>query len=216
MNHRVRIPINFSRRWRVGARYVFGRGENFYGGEGSTTSSQGADLTFDYRRTLRSRRQLTLGFAPGFSRHEIENLTLGRRVDRRVTASIHASVDVARSWRLRGDYRRGLRQIPAIREPVFADDVQVLATGLLGRRADVSFSLQYTEGEPGSARNGFTTLSGTSQGRLALTRFLAMTVQYLYYHYEFGPEAVLPAEMGRRFDRHALRAGFDLWLPLHR
>ena len=97
-----------------------------------------------------------------------------------------------------------------------ADDVQLLATGLLGRRTDVSLRLQYTEGDPGFARNGFTTLSGMSQGRLALTRLLAMTVQYMYYHYEFGPEAILPADMSRRFNRHALRVGFDLWLPLHR
>jgi hypothetical protein len=205
-----------SRRWTVGGRYGYSWGETAYTGEGTQTRSHGADLTVDYRRVLRSRRQLSIGFAPGFSRVETESVLIGRRVDRRVTASVRADIDVARTWNLGGNYRRGLRHLPGVREPVFADDAQVRLAGLVGRRLDVLFSADYTEGEAGTVSSGFTSLSGSSQVRFAINGHTALTAQFIHYRYEFGAEAVLPAGMRRRFDRNAVRVGIDVWLPLYR
>jgi hypothetical protein len=216
--HAAHAGINkdVTRHWRVGGRYVFGQGNNRYTGDGVQTTRHGGELTVDYRRALRSGREVTVGFAPGYSRLVTETQVDGRRVDRRGTASVRAGVDVARDWTLTGDYRRGLRQIPGLRRPVFADDVQVGVSGLVARRTDVSATIQYSEGDPSSSRSRYTTLGGTSDVRFALSRNAAVTVQYIYYRYRFGPEAELPEGMGRRFDRHAARVGMQIWVPLHR
>jgi hypothetical protein len=212
----VGIGRDVTRRWRVGGRLVFGRGDNRYVGEGFRTSTEGADFTIDYRRLFRSRRQVTVSFAPGFSRLETENLTIGRRVDRRVTATLRAGIDLSPTWSASADYRRGLRQIPGVPQPAFADDVQMRVTGLIGRRVDISLTAQYTEGDPGFARSGFATVSGQAQVRMALSRLAAMTAQWVYYRYEFARAAELPVGMGREYDRNAVRVGVNLWLPLHR
>jgi len=210
------VGRDVTRRWRVGGRFVSGRGDNRYVGETFSTSTLGTDFTLEYRRTLRSRRQVTLSLAPGFSRIETESFTLGRRIDRRATVTCRAGIDLSRTWVASADYRRGLRQIPAVRQPVFADDVQVRVRGLIGRRVDVTFTSQYTEGDPGFARSGFTTVSGQAQVRMALNRLTALSAEYVYYRYSFAPGADLPAGMGREYSRHAVRAGVNLWLPLHR
>lgn len=214
----VRVGMNreVTRRWSAGGRYAYSWGETAYTGEGTQTRSHGGDFTIDYRRTLRSRRSVSIGIAPGFSRVETHSVVAGPRVDRRVTALVRADIDVGRTWNVGGNYRRGLRHLPGVREPIFADDGQLRVAGLIGRRFDLALTADYTEGEGRSASTGYTSLSGSCQFRVALNGYAALTGHYIHYRYRFGSEAVLPEGMGRRFNRNAFRVGLDIWLPLFR
>jgi len=215
---RIGFTRDLSRRWRAGGRYVYGDGRNVYQGLGTETRSHGGEATFDYTKTLRSRRQVRFGFAPGYDWIQTEGDTVERWVERRPSLSVRAGIDLSRTWLLDGDYRRGLRYLPGIQQPLFADDVNLTLTGLVARRLDLSFMGLYSNSNSGEAGlyTRYESFSGNARVRLALNRYTALSGGYVYYRYEFGPDAVLPDGMARRYNRHAVRVGVDLWLPLYR
>lgn len=217
-DHQARVGVDraVTRRWRVGGGYSYEHADNFYTGQGVRSTAHGGDLTVEYARLLRSQRPVTLQFVPGFRSLEYHGEQRLRRTERRATASVRGAVPVGRTWTVSADYRRGLRQLPAVRRSVFSDDAQVSVEGLVGRRTDFSLGAQYSEGDPGVSASGFTSLGGVARVRVALNRLTALTGNYVYYRYEFGPDAVLPPGFGRQFNRHAFRIGVDLWLPLFR
>ena len=215
---RLGLARDLSRRWTVGGRYTYSDGHNVYQGLGTRTRSHQAEAVFDYRRTLRSRRQLTFGFAPGYDRMTTEGDAVETWVERRVSASVQAGIGLTRAWTLNGNYRRGLRYLPGIRQPLFADDVGLTLDGYLGRRLDLAFVGLYSNSESGQGGlyTGYKSFSGNGRVRFALNQSTALSGGYVFYRYEFGPDTVLPAGMPQRYNRHAVRIGVDFWLPLHR
>jgi hypothetical protein len=203
---------------RLGGRYTFQEGESSYAGPPQPVEGHGGEITIDYGRTLRGRRQVRASFTGGYTRIETTNpTTLERRFDRRVIGSARAGFDVGRTWNVSADYRRGVRQLPGLQRPSFTDDGQATIAGFVGRLLDLTFSGQYSRGETGfSSSYGFTSASGSVQARWAVSRLVAISGTYIFYHYDFSTSAVLPDGMSHRFNRHALRLGLDLWLPLYR
>jgi len=216
-NARAGVTRDLSRRSTLGGRYNYDRGAGSYTGLASTTRSHNGELTFDYRRLLRSRRQVSLGLSSGYGRIENEAPEAAPRVDRQISAAVRLAVDVGRTWTANGNYRRGLRRLPGIVDPVFSNDVEAGVEGLLGRRGDLTCTARYSKGETGASEwTGFDSASGTVQFRWALGRTTALRADYIYYWYEFPMDARIPAEFDRRVSRHGVRVGFDLWLPLSR
>ena len=57
-------------------------------------------------------------------------------------------------------------------------------------------------------------ITGTARLRLALSRGVALSAQYLFYRYRFGQANVLPEQLPPYMERQGLRIGLDVWLPL--
>ena len=101
---------------------------------------------------------------------------------------------------------------------MFSDTLSASAAGYLGGRVQLLFNAGGSQGEPGLSP-GLSTMRGymgRTQLRLGLSRFAALSADYFYYHYAFGPDFPLPAGMSRAFDRQRVRVGVDLWVPLLR
>ena len=136
-----------SKRVRLGGRYTYEHWNGAYFGPPQLTTSHGVEGTFDYSRTLRSRRQVSFGFSAGYSRVETGTAAADRAPDNRTTGSARLSVDLGRTWSAHGAYRRGLRYVPGVAAPVFSDNAEAGAAGLIGRRVDLSFAVLYFNGE---------------------------------------------------------------------
>jgi len=215
---RAGFTRDLSRRWNVGGRYVYSDGRNVYQGLAMRTRSHGGEATFEYRRTLRSRRQVTFGFAPGYDWMETEGDAVERWVERRWSGSVRAAMDLGQTWVLNGDYRRGTRYLPGIPQPLFANDVNLTLTGFAGRRLDLTFLGLYSTSASGAGGlyTDYESFSANARIRFALSRSTALSAGYVFYRYEFSPDTPLPEGMAQRYSRHAVRIGVDVWLPLHR
>ena len=91
--------------------------------------------------------------------------------------------------------------------------------GSLTRRTDFRASATYASGESAlNRRQGliFDTYTGNVRLRYALTRSLALYTEYLYYFYDFTGNLQLAPGIPAGLERHGLRAGVTLWMPLLR
>ncbi len=173
--------------------------------------------TFDYSRTLRSRRQVSFGFSAGYSRVETETAAADRAPDNRTTGSARLSVDLGRTWSAHAAYRRGLRYVPGVAAPVFSDDAQAGAAGLdRAPRGPVVCGPVFQRGDATPLGGGYDSVAGTAQVRWAMSRQTALTGSYIFTRYAYPTDALLPPGLDSRFNRQAFRVGVELWLPLYR
>jgi hypothetical protein len=214
---RVGLSRTVTRRVVVGARYNVGTSDGAYTGPGVVTRTQGGEVNVDYRRALRSRRSVGIGLSVGYSELESRRTGANWRADGQLIASVRFSGDLGRSWNASADYRRGMRRLPGIVDPVFSDDVQLRVSGLIGRRFDMTVSGLYSKGSTrGGDWTGYDSTGGTLQIRWAVSRNTALRGDYLYYRNAFPVLSTVPSGFDRRVVRNALRVGLDVWLPLNR
>jgi hypothetical protein len=194
---------------RLGYAYRYGS----YGGGPGTAEVNGHDIELgvDYARALSFSRRTSFSFSTGSSITE----TLGVR-HFNVVGSASLRHEIGRSWLAHLAYNRGVSLIGSFAQPVLSDSVGTGLTGLLGRRVYTSVSAGYANGrvglEGGAAR--FTTYTGTASIQYAFTATLAAFTQYSYFYYDFPTVSVLP--LTGRQDRHSVRVGLQLSLPLLR
>jgi hypothetical protein len=216
-NGNVSIGRDLTSRLAIGAGYDYSVGTGSYTNRHTTTSGQGGQVSMDYHQTLRSKRTLKAGFSVGFSAYETREPDHAGRADRLVTARLHLSAGIGRTWVVSSEYRRGIRQLPGVAAPAYSDDVRIGIGGVVSRRVDLSVNGGFSKGaESTNSIPVFKTATGGAVVRWAIARREALRADYLYYWHEFPPNGFLPAGLSRRLGRHAVRVGLDVWLPLHR
>ena len=209
---------------RMGATLVhqLGNGASFHAGYGIsighlagqvTRRSHDLDVGVDYARGLSLTRRMKLGFGSGSSIVPVEHAT-----HYRARGNATLTYEIGRTWGAQLTYTRGLEFIEYDSDPSFFDAVNVNVAGNLGRRLELSLSAAYSTGQVGITERGrgFERYTGSSQLRVAMTRYAAAQFQYFYYGYHFAPGLDLPTDYPRGLGRHGVRAGLTYRAPLYR
>lgn len=116
-------------------------------------------------------------------------------------------------WHLSAGYRRGVDLVALLSEPVVTDGARLRVAGVMGRRLDLSIQARYALGASvsGGGRDRLTTAQGTAQLRVALTRAIALSAEYLYYYYDFGGQRRLAPDLPAIYEQHSLRVGVAMF-----
>jgi hypothetical protein len=180
------------------------------------------DSGFTYTRNLSRTRRISFGATGGAVR--VRTISAATELPLEYWApsgSGTVRIDLYRSWALNADYRRGLSVLDGIAtEAYIADAVVVRAGGHVNSRTDLTFATGYSNGRTGDSitRGNYNTYTGTAQVRVGIARWAAAVVNYNYFNYDLDdlaiPEGVTLAVIPASFDRHAVRFGLSLWLPL--
>jgi hypothetical protein len=205
---------NLARNTALTGRARYRTGDYGYVGTGTTTEV-GVDFGVDYTRPLSASKRTTVRFNAGATRVEFPRVVTG--FERRIRGSGELGFDYqfSRTWQARANLRRGVEYLLDLPTPVFADGVSAGADGLLSRRVDVSMFLGYSDGASVDNRDSLqiSTYTGNFRGRYALSRSVAVYLEYLRYYYHFRGSAPVLAGIPQRWDRSGVRAGLTLWVP---
>lgn len=214
------VLVNAEYRFRAGT-FGSGVGADLPEGDDRTTE-QGAVVGVAYVRPLSATREFHLRFNFGSSLVKgpfstEDGFVRGRGY--RFSGDADVVYQFSRTWQAMGTFRRGLEFVAQLTEPVFVDGTTVGVRGLLSPRLDLQTSARYATGESALNRTtlAFDTYGGDARLRYALTRSMAVYGEYLYYFYDFsgGTPQSLPT-LAAGLERHAIRAGLTLWLPVVR
>jgi hypothetical protein len=127
-------------------------------------------------------------------------------------------LDLARSWNLSGNYRRGSDTLEGLTTEAFINDAGTgTLSGLLSRRLELAIIggvARGTTAAQGGVNSKYLTTTASTQLRFAMSRILSAVVSYHYYQYNFD-NTVLPEGVAPRFDRNAVRVGLAFWLPIY-
>lgn len=224
----TRARVEFSRGMtryaslRVAYRFANGdMGVGVIGGlPGQKTTEHGFVVGVDYSRSLSATRRFTLAFGVGSSSADLplsEFVGLSGGLQHRAIGDASLGYQFNRTWETRASYRRGLEYVPELAEPVFTDGVAVSLTGLFTPRTDFAAGAGYSTGVSAVYRSAaaFDTYTANARVRQAVTRALAIYLEYVYYFYDFDRAQVQPG-VPPQMERNGVRAGLTLWLPVYR
>jgi hypothetical protein len=180
--------------------------------------SHTVDLGYYYDRALSPTRGFSIEFGAGATQvRTINGVDLSRL--QYVTPAGYANLrlGVARSWSIRVNYRRSVSVLEGLTpEPFNTDAAMVHVGGLVHPRVELVFTGGYSNGAAGVAPTGsYLSYAGGSQLRWSLTRSWSAVFGHSYYAYELDDVAHLPPGLQTRMNRHSLRAGMALAVPLY-
>ena len=197
--------------------------------EGSTTPltrTQNLIIGVDYRKPLSRSRRTFLRFNTGSvitnqvatDQVDTDQVDTDQVDDRHVRATGSAMLvhQMGRTWDARAQYRRDVGYLEGFVRPVFTDTANFAVGGLMTRRTDLFFNVNYTSGTSALRRDSprFDSYSASARVRRAFTRNLAAYFEYLFYRYDFDDGVDRPTGLPQRFSRNGVRVGLSLWLPL--
>jgi hypothetical protein len=181
------------------------------------------DGGFTYSKNLSRTRRIVLGATLGATRVATVSTFTELPIEYWTPSGTGTMyVDFYRSWSISADYRRGVGVLDGITTEAFVSDAVVLrAGGHVNSRTDLTFATGYSNGRTGDAltRGDYATYIGTAQVRVGIARWAAFIANYNYFNYQLAP-LTLPlgvtlTTIPSSFDRHAVRFGLSLWLPLY-
>jgi hypothetical protein len=129
-------------------------------------------------------------------------------------------LDVGRSWRLAGDYRRSISVLQGVAPEAFVADAAIIsAGGLLQRWLETVFTAGYSNGLAGQrtsdgAQGRFDGYSGTLQLRFRLTSSWSSVVSVNHFQYRLNAAASQSLGVSPAMQRNSVRVGFAWSLPL--
>nr|AHN98018.1 fungal specific transcription factor domain-containing protein [uncultured bacterium lac193] len=212
--HGQNAGVSFSRRM---TRYATLR----LGYEYQTAESRGGlnrtqvhnlDLGGGYSRPLSFSRRTTVGFSGGTT--VLQSPARGSQVRILGDATVHH--EMGRSWLARFVVRQDARYVEALPHPLYGYTSRGGVSGLITPRVELTIDGGYSSGrvDSGRANASYSSGTGTARVRLAVTRTLAWYTEYAYHQYAFGSGTGLAAAVAPDFQRHAVRAGLTLWIPI--
>jgi hypothetical protein len=193
-------------------RLGYGHQEAHYPGPGNGRFvNRSIDAGIAYNRPLSITRRTTASFGFGTNVYEGVQGTVYRAI-----GNAHLNREICQTWRATVGYTRGLGFIQGVPEPYFSDTAHLSFGGLITNRLESAFGASYSTGELGAVlqKNPFTMYSGTASLRYALSRLLAMNIEYGYYRHDFQENTLLPPGVIAVLGRHTVRAGLSVWVPL--
>ena len=121
-------------------------------------------------------------------------------------------------WSLESGYRRDFSLFYGATDDVYATDTAYLRIGgLLSARTSLQAGATYSNWQTLVASGVNETLNvygGTLQLRVMLSRAVSATAGYYYYYHLYSDPGALPEGFPAEYDRHAVRVGISLWVPL--
>jgi hypothetical protein len=173
-----------------------------------------ADIGVDYNRggSLRLTRRTTLalgGGASGIADSE-------RRQHYFVLGHAQLIHEIGRTWRSSAGYRRHLDFSSLFMEPILADTASAEIGGLITRSLSFQGGAGYSHGRVGftGPGNGLTRASALAQLQTAISRYLALGVNYTYYRHSVGDAVLIRPELAGRVEGQSLRVFLSAWAPL--
>jgi hypothetical protein len=134
------------------------------------------------------------------------------------TGSADLTLGLTPDCALQAAYRRDFSLLGGVTDEVYTTDTaSVSLNGPVGWRASFRLAGTYANWKTPAASGLDETLDvwgGSMQLQVALTRALALTGSYHYYYHRYSDPGALPPGFPAEFDRHAVRAGLTLLLPL--
>ncbi len=172
------------------------------------------DLGVDYNHALGQTRRTTIGFTTGSTAVE----DTGRTSQYRLTGSARLNREIGRTWHATAAYNRGVGFIDGFQQPFFSDAFAGSVGGTLKGTFELALVGSYSTGYLGLAAssNKSSSSNGSARMRIALSRFAAISGEYVVYHYAFERATALPDGVPPSLSRRGARIGLDLWLPLIR
>jgi hypothetical protein len=179
-------------------------------GEMQPFRNDSVDAGVDYAGALTLSRRTTLSFHAGSTMvtdHQLHQWSIvGNATLRR---------ELGRTWDTSVAYDRQAGFVHTIAEPVFTDSVNASLGGLLGRRVQVQSSVGATTGSVGIGESGgrYVTYQGGAGLSTALSRYVAVRVDCVYYQYRSKNVDLQIAEQEHLSGR-SVSVGADVFAPL--
>jgi hypothetical protein len=183
-----------------------------------TTTTAGApvlrahnlDIGTDFARALSVTRRLSISFGFGSGL-----IGYGTRNSLRLFGHAILNRNFLRTWHADVAFRRDMRFVTGLVDPLFADSVGISLGGSLGPVLALKSSANYATGQVGFSSGNFSTYQGDVRLERGIAGWAGIFGEYFYYHYLFDMD-VLPTGSPRGLDRHGVRAGVNIALPLVR
>jgi hypothetical protein len=211
--------------------YTYRKGDHGYGylPARNAAVAHDIDVGIDYDRGLSLSRRTRLTFSTGSSllRTPVQGLTVeGNPEDPSQTQNQNRfhylflggatlSHGFGRTWSLAADYSRRVTFVEGINAPVYGDRLTLSSRGLANRRVQLGVSASYSTGETVTVTTApaFTTYSGAARAFFAVNRTWALSLEYVYYYYDFTATETLAAGLPRKLERNSVRAGLAMRVP---
>jgi hypothetical protein len=134
----------------------------------------------------------------------------------RLTGDGSVDYQVARTWHVAANYRRGLMFLETLPGPVFTDGIAASTRGFLNRRLEAIVSSGYSRGQLEFAKSvgSLTTYTGDVRFQVGLSRIAAIYAEYLLYYYDLSQEINLASGLPHHLNRNGVRVGLNLWAPV--
>ena len=129
----------------------------------------------------------------------------------------HATLEhaIGRSWSAGAAYNRSSSFAQGFRDLLFLDAFNAGLGGQLATRVQLSSGVSYSVGTVGLAvaapSIGFYT--GSTRLQIALSRTMALSASYSYYHYDAPLSATTVPGISGQLDRQSLMIGLNGWIP---
>ncbi len=178
------------------------------------TGAIGVQLT----RRLSRARVLTLSARGGATRSTVQAAAdAQRRNFWSPTGSAATRLGLTRAWDVGADVNRTVTVLEGLTPEPFVNNSASLNTAVrLGRRATVALSGGRARGEALVTRAGsFDSTVAGARLQYAPSGYFAFVTSYDYYSYSLlDVDSIVPG-FPTNYNRHAVRVGFTLWLPLY-
>ncbi len=176
-----------------------------------STEIQNIDAGFDYSRPLSFSRRTRVGFSLGTS-----VMTRAHVNFYRMAGTANVTHEIGRTWAVEGTYERGMQLTDLSPQPFYADMVTAHVGGMAARRIELTFDAVYSTGELtlGTRGTGLRMYSAVPMLQYALTHLVALYGTYGFYHHSVAQGVVVPGDLAREIDRHSVRGGVRLWVPI--
>ena len=130
--------------------------------------------------------------------------------------SISASMGLTRVWRFSSDLARHVSLLDGVSPQPFATSTaSVRLDALTSRRINLSLSGGFSRGSGLDGFGAYESSSATSQLQYGLSQCCGLFTTYSYYRHQLRDLSSLPPGLPPNYDRHAVRVGLSLWLPLY-
>ena len=179
-----------------------------------------AEVGYQHEQTLSRARRWFFSFGAGATYVQTVSQIARDPLDYTMPSG-HGSLrfDVARTWSIWSDYRRGVTVLEGLTAETFATDTALIRVGgYVGPRTEVAVSGGYANGASGVATESdstFESYTATAQLRFLLTRWWSAVISHNFYSYRLHGFDKLPAGLQDRLDRNAVRVGMTFVLPLY-
>lgn len=183
-----------------------------------TLRTQQADAGIRMERRLSPIRTLMVTFTGGAAfTSRAGNETVGPLDFVEPTASGVLRVGLTRRWFLVAEGNRSVTALEGVTPEPFATDAATLRLEVVtSPRFNYSVGGTYTQGSVlGGDTGSFEATAFTAQMQYGIARCCGVFSNYTYYNHRLEDLSTLPEGFPARYDRHSIRVGLTVWLPLY-
>ena len=184
-----------------------------FGGVRSQATSSSVTGGLNFSHALSLTRNTHLSFAMGTT-----YLSFAGQSTLYLEGNALLTRDIGRTWAATLGYTRNINYVQTFAAPYLSDSVGLGLGGLVSRRVSLQFGGGATRGTVGlgPAGGSVSDVYGSAGGSLAITRNVAVRIDYTYLRYDIAASVLLPTGLARRLDRQSVRATLELWVPILR